>query len=74
MHTIVNARIQLLATTLHNVALAFVVAGFVAPLVTGHLRSAAEGLVTLAWVGFGFALHIAPLVVLGRLRQCLGIR
>ena len=32
MHTVHNARVQLLATTLNNVALAFIVAGLVAPL------------------------------------------
>lgn len=37
MHAVHNARVQLLATALNNVALAFVVAGFVAPAVTGQL-------------------------------------
>ena len=37
MHAIHNAGIQLLATAQNNVALAFIVAGFVAPAVTGQL-------------------------------------
>ena len=69
MHAILNARVQLLATALNNVAFAFVVEGYVAPLVTGHLRSATEGLVTPAWVGFGVVPHIAAQLVLGRLGQ-----
>ena len=37
MHAVHNARIQLLATAQNNVALAFIVAGFVAPAVTVQL-------------------------------------
>lgn len=69
MHAIHNARIQLLATALNNVALAVVVAGFVAPLVTGQLHSPGHALVTLAWIGTGVALHFGAQLVLGRLRQ-----
>lgn len=35
MHTIHYARVQLLAVALNNLALAFVVAGFVEPVVSG---------------------------------------
>lgn len=37
MNTVHNARIQLLATALNNLALAVIIAGFVAPAVTGQL-------------------------------------
>lgn len=39
MHTIHNARIQLLATLLNNAALAFIVAGFIAPVTSGNLHA-----------------------------------
>jgi hypothetical protein len=69
MHTVHNARIQLLATGLNNFALAFIVAGFVAPAVSGQLQSGGRILVTLAWIGFGIVLHVSGQLVLGRLRQ-----
>jgi hypothetical protein len=59
----------LLATALSNVALAIVVAGFVAPLVTGQLHSPGNALVMSAWIGTGFARHFGAQLVLGRLRQ-----
>jgi uncharacterized membrane protein len=68
MHAIHNARVQLLATALNNIALAFVVAGFVAPVVTRQLQSANAALVTLAWIALGAALHIVAQLALGRLR------
>jgi hypothetical protein len=37
MHTTHNARITLLATLLNNAALAFIVAGFIAPAAGGQL-------------------------------------
>ena len=69
MHAIHNARIQLLATALNNLALAVIVAGFVAPAVSGQLQGGSRAIVTLAWIGFGFALHGCGQFVLGRLRQ-----
>lgn len=69
MHAIHNARVQLLATALNNVALGVVIAGFVAPLATGQLQSLGRVLVTLAWIGAGGALHFGAQLVLGRLRQ-----
>ena len=63
-----NARINLLATLLNNAALAFIVAGFIAPTVAGQLRGGLHALATLAWVGLGVALHIVARAVLGRLR------
>jgi hypothetical protein len=41
-----NARITLLATALNNLAVAFVVAGFVAPVVTGQLQGDWQAVVT----------------------------
>jgi hypothetical protein len=69
MHTVHNARVQLLATALNNVALAFIVAGFVAPVVSGQLQRADRALVTFAWIAFGVGLHFSAQMVLGRLRQ-----
>ncbi len=69
MHTVHNARVQLLATMVNNIAVAFVVAGFVAPAVTGQLPDAGRAVVTLAWIGTGIALHFIAHLVLGRLRQ-----
>jgi hypothetical protein len=69
MHAIHNARIQLLATALNNVALAFIIAGFVAPAVTGQLPSGWHALVTIAWIGLGVGIHLCAQLALGRLRQ-----
>jgi hypothetical protein len=69
MHTIHNARVQLLATALNNFALALIVAGFVAPAASGQLQSTGRILVTLAWIAFGIGLHVSGQLVLGRLRQ-----
>jgi hypothetical protein len=64
-----NARITLLATALNNVALAFIVAGFIAPAVTGQLPSGWRVLVTIAWIGLGVGIHLCAQLALGRLRQ-----
>jgi hypothetical protein len=63
-----NARINLLATLINNIALAFIVAAFVAPTVSGQLQGGWHAVVTLAWVGLGAALHYAARVVLRWLR------
>jgi hypothetical protein len=63
-----NARIQLLATALNNLALAVIVAGFVAPAVTGQLQGGGRVLVALAWTGFGIVLHASGHRVLWRMR------
>jgi hypothetical protein len=63
-----NARINLLATLLNNTALAFIVAGFIAPTVADQFRGGLHALATLAWVALGVALHIVARAVLGRLR------
>jgi hypothetical protein len=69
MHAVHNARVQSLTTALNNIALAFVVAGFVAPLVTHQLQSVSAAVVTLAWIALGAALHIIAQLALGSLRQ-----
>ena len=52
MHAIHNARVQLMATAVNNIALAFVIAGSVEPVVTGQLRTLGTVLVASAWIGF----------------------
>jgi len=69
MHTVHNARITLLATAVNNLALAVIVAGFVAPAVNGQLRGGWQTVTTLAWIAFGIVLHGSGQLVLGRLRQ-----
>jgi len=69
MHAVHNARVQLMATAVNNLALAFIVAGFVAPVVTGNVRGLGTVLIALAWIGLGAALHFGAQLVLGSLRQ-----
>jgi hypothetical protein len=68
MHAVHNARVQLLATALNNAALAFIVAGFIAPAVNGQLQAAGQAFIILAWVGLGVGLHFCGQLVLGSLR------
>ena len=63
------ARITLLATAFNNLALAVVVAGFIAPAASGRLHAGWQAVTTLAWIVFGTAIHISGQIVLGRLRQ-----
>jgi hypothetical protein len=58
-----------LAMIVNNIAVAFVVAGFVAPAVSGRLPDTGRAVVTLAWIGIGIALHFIAQPVLGALRQ-----
>lgn len=67
-NTVHNARLQLIATALSNIGLAFIVAGFVAPTVSGQVRGGWHALVILAWVGTGLVLYRAAYFALGRLR------
>ena len=69
MHTVHNARLNLLATASNNLALAFVVAGFVAPLTNGLIAGWARALVVLAWIGTGIVLRGCAQLALGGLRQ-----
>jgi hypothetical protein len=63
-----NERLKLLATTLNNLALALVVAGYVAPVVAGTIPASPKGIVAVAWLLFGVGLHGVAQWVLGRLR------
>ena len=63
-----NERTKLLATTLNNAALAFVIGGIIAPAITGNLVLGWHTLATLVWVGLGVCLHLSARAVLGRLR------
>jgi hypothetical protein len=67
MHAVHDARINLLATALNNLALAFIIAGFVAPSVTGQLPAGGHALVTIAWIGLGIGIYVCAQMVLGRL-------
>jgi len=49
--------------------LAVVVAGFIAPAASGQLHAGWQAVTTLAWIGFGTALHVTGQLVLGRLRH-----
>jgi hypothetical protein len=50
---------------LNNLALAFIVAGFLAPVVSGQLSGRSLALVTLAWIGLGIGLHSIAQAALG---------
>jgi hypothetical protein len=69
MHTVHNARITLLATALNNLALAVIVAGCIAPAVSGQLAGSGQVVATLAWISAGSILHFFAQGVLGGLRQ-----
>jgi len=63
LHTIHNASVQLITTVLNNIALALIVAGFVAPTVAGRLPGRPGVIVTVV------VIHLAAYLSLGRLRQ-----
>ena len=65
MHTIHNARVQLLAAALNNLGVGAVIAGIVAPRVDGRVGDASH---IGAWLVFGADLIAMAQVVLGRLR------
>ncbi len=69
IHTVHNARITLLATALNNIALAFLVAGLIAPAVTGQLQGRTRLLAVLAWAGTGLVIQLTAQFALGMLRQ-----
>jgi hypothetical protein len=68
-NTVHNERVRLVATMLNNIALAFIVAGFVAPIAGGHFQGGWHVVVTFAWVATGLVIHGAAHYALGRLRQ-----
>jgi hypothetical protein len=65
MHTIHNARIQLLATALNNLGVGAIIAGTVAPTVNGAVAGLAY---VIPWLIFGANLIAMAQFVLGRLR------
>jgi hypothetical protein len=65
MHTVHNARIQLLATAVNNLGVGAAMAGIVAPLVSGSVGDLAH---LGAWFALGADLVALALVILGRLR------
>jgi hypothetical protein len=69
MHAVHNAQVQLIATMLNHISVAFIVVGFVGPLITGQLVEIGRALVTLAWIGLGIGLHSGAQPALRRLRQ-----
>jgi hypothetical protein len=69
MHTVHNARIQLLATACNNLGLAVIVATLIAPAIGGQFLGNRSIFVMLAWASLGITLHLAGQLVLGRLRQ-----
>ena len=63
-----NERLKLLAAALNNLALAFVVAGYIAPVVRADVAPAPSVIVTIFWLLLGVGLHGSAQWVLGRLR------
>lgn len=66
MHTVHNARVQLLATALNNLGVATIIAGLVAPMVNGTIGDPAH---IGAWFVLGADLIALAQVWLGRLRR-----
>ena len=65
IHTVHNARIQLLASALNNLGVGSALAGIVAPLVNGTVGDLAH---IGAWFALGADLVALAFAVLGRLR------
>jgi dipeptide/tripeptide permease len=63
-----NERTKLTATWVNNLAAAFVVAGFIAPAVSGQLDGVGRFVVALVWIGIGYGLHALARAILGGLR------
>jgi hypothetical protein len=59
-------RTKLTATWVNNIAVAFVIGGFVAPAVNGQLDGAGHFVVSILWVGIGGGLHALGRAILGR--------
>jgi hypothetical protein len=60
-----NQRLKLLATWLNNFSIAFAVAGFIAPLVTGtNIPGSAHVLIVFVWIGLAAGIHCVGQYVL----------
>ncbi|MCL2427736.1 MAG: hypothetical protein FWD12_00720 [Alphaproteobacteria bacterium] len=60
-----NEQLKLLATTLNNLGLAFLIGGFVGPTLTGQFRS----WWIIAWIAAGFGLHACAQFALRGLKE-----
>lgn len=61
-----NERLKLLATWMNNFSIAFAVAGFIAPLVSGTaIPGSAHALVVFVWIGLAGGIHCVGQFVLG---------
>ncbi len=69
MHVMHSARVTLLATALNNLALAVIVAGFIAPATMGALHGGGQIVAAIAWSGFGTALSGSARITLDRMRS-----
>jgi hypothetical protein len=63
-----NERIKLAATGLNNVAVAFAVAGFIAPAASGQIEGAGRFVSGLVWIIIAVGVHAAARALLGRLQ------
>jgi hypothetical protein len=73
MSLIHNEQTKLTATALNNIAVAFIIAGFVAPVVGLGQRLDAPGdvlsiVLSVIWLGTGSILHLCARLVLRRLK------
>jgi hypothetical protein len=64
-----NERVKLRATGTANVGTAFIVAGLVAPLVTGRFSLSWGTLLDVVWVAIGFGFRRWASRILGELRD-----
>jgi MFS family permease len=64
-----NERVKLTAGVVSNAGLAFIVAGFIAPIVTGHLALGWRLVLALVWIVIGAALHWIARLILGRMQR-----
>jgi hypothetical protein len=65
MNTIHNARITLLATAFNNLGIGTILAGIIAPLVSGR---PGDGIHTAVWLALGADLIFAAQGLLGKIR------
>lgn len=69
MDAIHNARLNLTATLVNNLATAFAVAGLVAPAASGQLVSVRTTVLALVWFTIGLGLHLRGRALLRGLRS-----
>lgn len=64
-----NERVKLRANGTANVGTAFIVAGRVAPLVTGHVSFNGAPALDLIWIALGYSIRRRAVQMLGKLRE-----